>query len=41
MNAVDIGEATLKPNQLGKALLEPHASWVKPLETEWKSRFLK
>ena len=41
LNAVDIGEATLKPNQLGKALLEPHASWVKPLETEWKSRFLK
>ena len=41
LNAVDIGEVTLKPNQLGKALLEPHDSWVEPLETEWKSRFLK
>ena len=38
---IDLGIATLKPDQLGKALPEPHVSWVEPIESEWKKRFLK
>lgn len=41
LESVDLGKATLKPNDLGRSLLEPHVSWVKPIENEWEKRFLK
>lgn len=34
-----LGIATLPPEQLGKTLLEPHASWVAALEDEWAKRY--
>jgi len=34
-----LGVATLRPEQLGEALLEPHASWVSALEAEWAKRY--
>ena len=37
--ALDLGIATLKPEQLGKALDEPHPSWMERVETEWKRRY--
>lgn len=36
---LDLGVATLKPDQLGPALLEPHASWMGRIETEWSKRY--
>ena len=38
-DALDLGVATLKPDQLGPALDEPHPSWMERLETEWKRRY--
>jgi putative thiamine transport system substrate-binding protein len=37
--ALDLGIATLKPEELGKALDEPHPSWMERVETEWKRRY--
>lgn len=37
--ALDLGIATLPPEKLGLALLEPHTSWLKRLETEWARRY--
>ena len=37
--ALDLGVATLRPDELGPALDEPHPSWVKRLEAEWKRRY--
>jgi putative thiamine transport system substrate-binding protein len=37
--ALDLGIATLPPDQLGPALPEPHASWMDRIETEWKRRY--
>lgn len=37
--ALDLGVATLPPEQLGPALPEPHASWMERIETEWKRRY--
>lgn len=37
--ALDLGIATLKPDQLGPALDEPHPSWMERIETEWKRRY--
>jgi putative thiamine transport system substrate-binding protein len=37
--ALDLGIATLKPEQLGPALDEPHPSWMERIETEWKRRY--
>jgi len=37
--ALDLGIATLKPDELGPALDEPHPSWMERLETEWKRRY--
>jgi len=34
-----LGVATLRPEQLGETLLEPHASWVAALEAEWARRY--
>jgi putative thiamine transport system substrate-binding protein len=36
---LDLGIATLKPDELGPAIDEPHPSWMKRLETEWKRRY--
>ncbi len=38
-DALDLGIATLKPDELGTALPEPHASWMTRLETEWAKRY--
>jgi putative thiamine transport system substrate-binding protein len=38
-DALDLGVATLKPDELGPALDEPHPSWVDRIETEWKRRY--
>jgi putative thiamine transport system substrate-binding protein len=37
--ALDLGAATLKPDELGPALDEPHPSWMERLEIEWKRRY--
>jgi putative thiamine transport system substrate-binding protein len=37
--ALDLGVATLKPDQLGPALDEPHPSWMDRIEMEWKRRY--
>lgn len=36
---IDLGVATLRPDQLGPALDEPHASWMNRIEEEWKRRY--
>ena len=38
-DVLDLGIATLKPDELGPALDEPHPSWMERLETEWKRRY--
>ena len=38
-DALDLGIATLKPEELGPAIDEPHPSWMERLETEWKRRY--
>jgi putative thiamine transport system substrate-binding protein len=38
-DALDLGIATLRPDELGPALDEPHPSWMERLETEWKRRY--
>ena len=37
--ALELGVATLPPEKLGLALLEPHTSWLKRLESEWARRY--
>jgi putative thiamine transport system substrate-binding protein len=37
--ALDLGIATLKPDELGPAIGEPHPSWMVQLESEWKRRY--
>lgn len=37
--ALDLGVATLPPEELGKTLPEPHPSWVRRLENEWARRY--
>ena len=37
-DALDLGIATLKPEELGPVLPEPHDSWVKRIEAEWARR---
>ena len=37
--SLDLGIATLKPDELGPALDEPHPSWMDRIETEWKRRY--
>ncbi len=36
---LDLGIATLKPEELGPVLTEPHDSWVKRIEAEWARRY--
>lgn len=38
-SALELGIATLAPDQLGPALDEPHPSWMERIETEWKRRY--
>ncbi|EKF20133.1 ABC transporter substrate-binding protein [Nitratireductor pacificus] len=38
-DAIDLGVATLRPDELGPALDEPHPSWMERIETEWKRRY--
>ena len=38
-DALDLGIATLAPDELGPALDEPHPTWMDRLETEWKRRY--
>jgi putative thiamine transport system substrate-binding protein len=38
-DALDLGSATLKPDELGPAIDEPHPSWMERLEIEWKRRY--
>jgi putative thiamine transport system substrate-binding protein len=37
--ALDLGVATLKPDELGPAIDEPHPSWMYRIEAEWKRRY--
>ncbi len=37
--AIDLGPATLTPARLGKALPEPHPSWMVEIEAEWMRRY--
>jgi putative thiamine transport system substrate-binding protein len=37
--AIDLGIATLKPEELGPALGEPHPSWMERIEEEWNRRY--
>ncbi|MDR9393722.1 ABC transporter substrate-binding protein [Roseovarius sp. SYSU LYC5161] len=38
-DAIELGEATLAPAELGKTLPEPHPSWMVSLEDDWIARF--
>lgn len=37
--ALDLGIATLKPEELGPMLPEPHPSWMTEIEKEWTHRY--
>lgn len=37
--AIELGVATLSPEELGPALPEPHPSWMERIEEEWKRRY--
>lgn len=37
--ALDLGIATLKPEELGPMLPEPHPSWMTEIEKEWTRRY--
>ena len=37
--AIDLGEATLPPDQLGPRLDEPHPSWMESIERAWTARY--
>lgn len=39
MGALDLGIATLAPQDLGPSLDEPHASWMSRIEEEWAKRY--
>ncbi len=38
-DALDLGVATLAPEELGPALDEPHPTWMERLEQEWTRRY--
>jgi putative thiamine transport system substrate-binding protein len=37
--SLDLGAATLAPDQLGPVVAEPHASWMERIEAEWRRRY--
>jgi len=38
-DAIELGVATLSPDELGDALPEPHPSWMVRLEQDWTARY--
>jgi len=38
-DSINLGVATLRPEELGPAIAEPHPSWMTRLEEEWKRRY--
>ena len=38
-DSLNLGIATLTPDQLGPALLEPHGTWVTRLAADWTARY--
>lgn len=38
-DALELGAATLSPSELGKALPEPHPSWMTRIEADWVERY--
>ena len=38
-DALELGAATLSPDDLGPALLEPHASWMTRIAQDWVARY--
>ena len=38
-DAIDLGPATLSPEELGPALPEPHPTWMVRLERDWAARY--
>ncbi|KGF68536.1 hypothetical protein LL06_16065 [Hoeflea sp. BAL378] len=38
-DALDLGVATLRPDELGPALDEPHPDWMERIEGEWLKRY--
>ncbi len=38
-SAIELGVATLPPQDLGPTLLEPHPSWMERIEKEWLTRY--
>ena len=38
-DALDLGIATLRPEDLGPALEEPHPSWMTRIEQKWSARY--
>ena len=38
-DAIDLGEATLAPDELGPRLDEPHPSWMRAVEEAWTARY--
>lgn len=38
-DALELGVATLGPDQIGPALLEPHASWMVRIGQDWIARY--
>lgn len=38
-DAIDLGIATLSPDELGASLPEPHPSWMVRLEQDWTARY--
>lgn len=37
--ALDLGIATLPPEELGRTLLEPHPSWMTRIASDWEARY--
>ena len=37
--AIDLGPATLSPEELGQSLPEPHPSWMERLAEDWTARY--
>jgi putative thiamine transport system substrate-binding protein len=40
-DALDLGIATLKPEELGRIIPEPHPSWMERIEAEWTKRYTR
>ena len=38
--ALDLGVATLPPDELGPVIDEPHATWMERIEDEWRRRYI-